>query len=521
MKSRTSFSKLTTFKKDIFRFAPIWALYLIVMMLVLVGETGMDYDHFARNYLPEWIASFGVVNLILAGVVGQALFGDLYNTRMCYALHSLPQRRESWLISHLGAGVMFALVPNVLATAFLMTQLEAYWYLALYTLLAVMLQYLFFLGVAAVSSLMAGNRFAMLALYALINFVSMLAYATVQLLFIPTITGVVANIRAFSRFSPVVYLFNMDFFRFSSHRIPDPYSYNGYRNFYVYEGLDTGWGYTAILGGLGLVAMGVALWLYRKRHLEAAGDFLAFPRLKSVMCVILTVCVALCFALLGEAFGSGYFVWMAMGLVIGFFGSLMLLERRIKVFRKKTLLGFGLVVAVVALSMAAVAFDWLGIESWTPNANRVQSVTVTNSSASSYLSENLYGDRLRTELTEEGDIAQIIKSHEDILSRLYFRKTHPNATTHRVTLVYKMKSGRTVTRTYSAPASGINYEIITAYLYTKEAVLGFQDVETAAKQAEHMYLQGTLVPMEYYGDILKALALDFDAGTVSRDYQGD
>ena len=36
MKSRTSFSKLTVFKKNITRFAPIWALYFIGLMLVLV-----------------------------------------------------------------------------------------------------------------------------------------------------------------------------------------------------------------------------------------------------------------------------------------------------------------------------------------------------------------------------------------------------------------------------------------------------------------------------------------------------
>ena len=389
--------------------------------------------------------------------------------------------------------MLFALVPNVLAAGLMILQLEAYWYLALYVLLALMLQYLFFLGVAAVSALLVGNRFAMLAMYALINFVSMLAYATVQVLYIPSITGVVANYRDFSQLSPVVHLFQMDFFSFRATQVPDPISYNGMRTFYVYEGLSTGWGYMVILGILGLVAMGIALLLYRKRHLESAGDFLAFPRLKGVMCVVLTVCVALGFSLVGSVIADGYLIWMGFGLVIGFFGSLMLLERRIKVFRKKTLLGFGLMVAAVALSMTAVACDWLGIESWTPNASRVESVTVSNGTVSYDYYGEYYGDRLRATLTEEADIAQIIKAHQDILDHLDFRKVNPNAKTHRVTLVYTMRSGRTVTRTYSAPASGVNYEIITAYLYTKESVLGFRDVAAAAEKMDYMYLKGKLV----------------------------
>ena len=126
MKSRTSFSKLTGFKKDILRFAPVWALYLIGMMLVLF-ETGSygSYDHFARNTMPDLVMSFGVVNIINAAVCAAMLFGDLYNTRMCYSLHAMPQRRESWLLSHLSAGVLFSLVPNIVAALFLMPVRES------------------------------------------------------------------------------------------------------------------------------------------------------------------------------------------------------------------------------------------------------------------------------------------------------------------------------------------------------------------------------------------------------------
>ena len=513
MKSRTSFSKLTTFKKDLFRFSPVWVLYIVVLMLLLAGQGGYAYDRFARNVITEIIPGFGVVNLIYAVLVAQMLFGDLYNTRMCYSLHSLPQRRESWLLSHLGAGMLFSLVPNLLASLFLMARLQDYWYIALLWLLAMMLQYLFFFGVATVSALLSGNRLAMLAIYAGFNFVSMLAYATVQYLYIPTITGVVANMADFSRFCPVVHLYEFEFLEFVIRDIPVPGKPEVYDTFYEFAGLADGWGYSVVFAVVGLAAMGVAVWLYRLRHLESAGDFIAFPKLGGIACVIMTVCVTLCFALLAEVFAGGMVIWLAVGLIVGYFGSLMLLERRLKVFRKKTFLGFAILIVICILSFCAVGFDWFGIESWTPSADRVEYVIVANYRSSNYYYD-YYGDRLKVTLKDEADIEKIIEAHEDILSRLDFREDNLNAKTHRVTLTYKMKSGRTVIRSYSAPAYGTNYEIIIPYLYNRDSVLGFTDPQAAAQKVAYMNLRGMEVRKADYVRVLQAAQMDFDAGHI-------
>ena len=518
MKSRTSFSKLTTFKKDIFRYAPIWALYLVFTLLMLFSQGGYSYDRFARNVMGDLIIGFGIVNLCYAGLVAMMLYGDLYNTRMCYSLHSLPQRRESWLLSHLASGMLFSMVPNLLAAVFLMARLQDYWFIALYWYLAVTLQYLFFFGLASVSALLSGNRFAMLAIYAGFNFVAMLCYATVQFLYLPTITGVYANMEGYTRFSPSVHFSYFDYFAFVEKDIlieKPGYAGQLYDTFYEFTGLADGWGYLAIVGGVGLALMGLSFWLYRIRHLESAGDFLAFPRLKGISCVIITVCVTLCCALLGEVFNGGLIIWMIVGLIVGYFGSLMLLERRLKVFRKKTLLGFVIFAVVAALSFCAVGFDWFGIESWTPSADRVESVTVSNfRNSNGWDGDYYYGDRLQSVVTDQADIEQIILAHEDILSRLDFRKDDINAKTHRVTLTYKMKSGRTVIRSYSAPANGVNYEIIMKYLYTMESVLGFSDYRDVAGKVGYMYCYNLEIAPENYEQVLRALQLDFMAGHI-------
>ncbi len=511
MKLRTSFFKPVALKKDILRFAPIWALYLIGMMMILL-EMGSynDYDNFARNHLPGLVTAFGIVNLCYAGISANLLFGDLYNTKMCYSLHAMPYRRESWLATHLIAGLLFSLVPNLIASAYMMFRLEDYWFLALYWLLASTLQFIFFYGVATVSALLTGNRFAMLLVYAGFNFVAMLLYATVEVIYLPMLEGVLTNVEGFTRFSPVVQLFQYKYFTFT--RIENQYTdiYDTYKYFYRYDGLSDGWGYLAILGCVGVVAMFLSFWLYRKRHLESAGDFIAFPKLKGLACVIMTLCVTLCFALVGELFGNTI-LWLIVGLIIGFFGSLMLLERRLKVFRKRTFLGFAAMAVAVTLSVLAIYCDWFGIESWTPKAGHVASVTVsdTRNDHPSY-------NGLRTTLEDEYDIQQIITAHQDALTHLddmYNGKQYIY-----VYLTYQMKSGRTVTRYYRVPFGSESYDVFRGYLYNTESVLGFTDAAAAAPNITYMYTSAGEVTPDMYEKVLIALQKDAANGFVDMDH---
>lgn len=503
MKLKTSFFKPVALKKDILRYAPIWALYLIAMMMLMM-EMGyyQNYDRYARNFLPGFIIAFGIVNLCYAGLCANLLLGDLYNTKLCYSLHAMPYRRESWLLTHLVSGLLFSLVPNCIATLYMMFRLEGYWFLALYWLLAAMLQFIFFYGIATVSALLTGNRFAMLAVYAGFNFVAMLLYATVEVIYLPMLDGVIADLESFSTFSPVVQLFQYDYFTFT--RIN-----TNATNFYRFDGLANGWGYMAILAGVGIAAMAFSFWLYCKRHLESAGDFIAFPKLKGIACVIMTMCVALCFALVGELFES-LILWLIVGLFVGFFGSLMLLERRLKVFRKRTFLGFGAMALAVTLSLLAIYCDWFGIEEWTPKADRVASVTVANTRY------DYASNKLEAKVEDAYDIQQIITAHEDCLDYLGKEITNGGSYTS-VYLTYKMKSGRTVSRYYYVPASGEGCEIIRRYLYNTESMLGFTDAAATAQNITYMYCSIGQIPSSMYEKVLSALQIDCANGHISME----
>lgn len=517
MKLRTSFSNLTTFRKNITRFAPVWGLYLIGILLALATDNHYDYDRYAKNYIPDLINSFGVVNLIYAAVCSVMLFGDLYNTRMCYSLHTIPQKREHLFLSHLAAALCFSLVPNTVASLLLMARLQEYWFIALYWLLAVTLQFLFFFGVASLSAMLTGNRFAMLLVYAGINFVSLLIYWILNTIYLPSMPGVVLNYASFSLLTPVVKLFDWEYFAFEGVEV---YSqiYHEYITFYEYRGLAGGWSYTAILAVLGLVFAGIALLLYKLRHLEVAGDFVAFRKLKNAACVIMTICVAGVAAFLGsEMLGGGMELWLIVGLVVGFFGSLMLLERRVKVFRKKTFLGFGALAAVLIVSFLMVVFDVFGIVHWVPKASEVESVVLSNyyDSNNGYNYDELYyGNRLSVMLTEKADIKEILTAHQDILDRL---ERNASGSSHRVVLTYTLNDGRKVIRSYHAPDDGVNYEIVSKYFYTPEQILGFTDWNSYIHNVEHLIVAGNPVPATMQEKFLNAVRIDCENGYIVTD----
>ena len=105
--------------------------------------------------------TMSVVNLIYGGVCANMLFGDLFQSRMCNALHAMPMRRESWFFTHVCAGLLFSLVPNVVTTVFQMVLLGKYFYIAPLWLVVVTGQFLFFFGVGIFAVMCAGNRLGM------------------------------------------------------------------------------------------------------------------------------------------------------------------------------------------------------------------------------------------------------------------------------------------------------------------------------------------------------------------------
>ena len=110
MKSVTSFFDLHTVRKDVTRFAPLWGIYLIGGILIMLTSMTSNRPYYTAQNVTETLAGFSIVNMLYAGLVALLLFGDLFNSRLCNALHAMPLRRETWFVSHVVSGLAFSIV---------------------------------------------------------------------------------------------------------------------------------------------------------------------------------------------------------------------------------------------------------------------------------------------------------------------------------------------------------------------------------------------------------------------------
>ena len=495
MKSRTSSFNRTVFQKDLTRFAPAWAAYLILLMLVLVNIADSGNAYYRLMNVQDALLAMNWVNLIYAAVVAQLIFGDLYNSRLCNALHAMPVTREGWFLSHSLSGLAFSFLPNLLLAlvSLPVLRLGVGWSAVFWWLLGSELQYIFYFGVAVLCIMLSGNRLGQLAVYAMICFAGLAAYWLASAIYEPLLYGIQFSEIPFLRFCPLGWISQMsDLLMIDAVRLEDEFGN------YLYHQVNSvtpgeGWGYMGLCAAVGVAALAGALALYRKRRLECAGDFVAFKAMEPVVQVLVTVFAGGFFHLFGDLFGFGSkYVLVFCGMVVGFFACRMLLMRTNRVFQKKGFLGCAVILAVFALTLLVTKLDPLGITRYVPEAQEVESVTFSQSYSLSRHQEYPYT------AAELADIEALLSVHEDCITKeASSQPGGPEADydTMNLRLEYKLKNGKVVNRFYEVYPLSKAGQILKGYYTRPECVLGFP-----AEQAYEMlpYLRTIYVDgMEY------------------------
>lgn len=481
MKLKVCFCNKTVLKTDITRFAPLWASYLLgLAMMVLLQFSGGSDDTAKNSIVHDFnrLCMLGVgVNGLYALVVVQALFGDLLNPRLCNALHAMPVTRDGYYGAHLIAGVLFAVVPNclvLLPTSLLLPRQVAS--VALLTLLALSLQFIFYLGTALTAVQLAGNRVGMVLIYGILNFATVLLYWFVAMVFIPLIYGKDISISWVARICPTVAMYEGTYFSTVDHSY-----YIGDTYHYVFDGISMGdvWLKAAVCAGLGVVCMAIAQLLYRKRRLETAGDLVAYSILSPFFLALYTLTVAaflhLAVKQLTQGAISEYF-FLPLGLIAGYVTGLMLLRRTSRVFRWRLLVPLGGILAVCALCVLSIATDAFHVIRRVPDAQDVQSVVLAPVQMS-------YSNAALT-LTEKDEIEDILAYHQGALRNwqkqvgdcLLQRDGHWSpGDYYNIQLRYTLKNGSTFQRRYFLEKENPAYDRLKPYLSTPELSLGMDE----------------------------------------------
>lgn len=510
MKLRTSFFNTRVLLKNLTRFAPLWVLYAVAQVL---GLTTLNLEE-AGQVANDLTFLMGPVAIFHAGyalLVAACLFGDLFDSRMCNGLHAMPLRREGWLLTNLASGLVFALIPAVVGGVVAAVALEEYRWFAFYWQVTSLLQFVFFFGVALFSAMCAGKRLGMIAIYGILNFLSLLIFWVMDTVFAPLLPGVVLSADWFELFCPVVSMGGDNYLDFYYDNILGGF----FRGF-----IPQAWNYLYLCAGIGIVFMVLGWLLYRKRHLETAGDFISFRPMKAVFLVAYTIAMGVLFCSVTELFFGIYadVSFLAAGVLIGWFTGWMLLERTVKIFNKKVFFSFAAFALLFAGSLVATKLDPMGISTYLPPADEISKVCLytQNESYDYALDEDYMG----WYITDPEEIAWVQDLHRQMMDI----KGATDQLTFRVNVQYKLENGFRVTRQYDIPAESEAAQALRPFLSDVRSVFSSGDLAQVRNTLDRVYiwLSEEEKSVEFYGpavcqELLAAIEADCLAGTMAQE----
>lgn len=419
----TKFScELTLFKKDLARFWPLWAAYTALWFLLIPLEIFNQGTYLARTYagfgMSGWAGDYAMqavcglngpffltavgLSAVYGVLCAMAVWSYLYNSRPANMTHALPVRREGQFAAHFLSGAAFFVLPHAIIAALTLIAglatgsrgdlLHILGAMGILTLLC-----LFFFSLATLCAFVTGHLLALPVFYGIFNF---LAYGLAGLLdwvakrFLFGFVTALRGSQAVQWLTPVSNLnggsFSCGLHWYYDYTVKDTTHSTGYlRGIPQPENGSAAYTVTTRIEGLhlvliyaavGLILAGLALLLYRRRHLETAGDVVAVPWLRPVFQYGVALCAALAGAyiladLLGRADRTVLTVLLVLWGVIGYFAARMLLQKSLRVFKTgwKGALAVAAGIVVLCLGLSA---DVLGAERVIPDADRVASVRV-------------------------------------------------------------------------------------------------------------------------------------------------
>lgn len=539
MKSRISSSKLTALRKDITRFAPVWVLYIVASLLGLMIVFYPYNNYRTAQNIATTMQVMSVVNMIYALLVAQLLFGDLFNSRMCNSLHALPLTRDDWFAIHITSGLLFAFVPHLVFTLISLPFIGELWQVGLWWMLAVDLQYLFFFGLAIFCVFCTGSRFATVVVYGLANFLSILAWWFADVLYQPLLYGIEMDSQVFIDTCPVVKMCIFNYVEIEHSMLPIlPGSLVD--TYLVSYTVGDGWGYLALCAAIGVGLAVIGLLLYRKRNLETAGDFIAVKFLEPVFLVLYSLTMGAIFQVFEQLFVSDdSYLFLFVGIAVGFYTGRMLLLRTTRVFQPKSLFTLVSLMGLLLASIGFVGMDVLGIIGWVPEANEVKSITVYSDYWGDSYNNYYDGNEFFTVDTPK-EIEIMLDVHEGILAN----RENDEYTQHyanggvivevstpydsdyytRIDFLYEMTDGRTVHRYYQVGNKSDAAKVLVPYFSSTEAVLGMEDDDLSSYISNindlaiycesHMFI----TERDQMQSLLNAIIADCEAGTMAQEW---
>ena len=451
MKLKMSFFDPTLLKKNLSRFSPAWVLLLITLLLAepytLLMKLQNYHSKFDFRQSNEWgkllfREDFIATNYLFAGftaiLFAAMLFQYLHKANSAYMIHAFPMTRSCLFITNAVSGLLFFLVPLLISSLCQLAVLGSYGSkffqacngLVWATLGKSCLIYLFFYGLAVFCTILSGH-----------GPISWLCYGALNIVFFQLPMMVLAVAKAYlpslciNVSERLIYLF--------------PAAAMANRKFKNLTML-------AIYAGIGLLLLALAWFLYRRRHIERAGDPMAYGWARIAFRLVFTLSVALGMGLFladlfdagSSRFSSRLLFFVLLWCFIGWFGSSMIIERTIKIFRLKRIwIGFAAFAGVLTVGLLGIQHDVLGLQRKIPKVEAVESIEIWSSW--SQLDESC-----PLVLTRAEDVELIRGIHQDAIDHdgrgVNVELDSDSLNWGEFCLCYRLKNGTTLRRIYEA-----------------------------------------------------------------------
>lgn len=553
MRSATSYFNGTLYRKTLARFWPLWGLWgvgwLFLCPLRLLNIYFNAYRWRAtgaREYLldearnlPDLLESGVVLALLFAILCAMAVYGYLYNSRSACWTHALPMRREALFTTQYLAGLSMMLLP-LLAAAVLTAIVEVSflpmesWGEVLSALLTWLLAQcglcLFFFSFAAFCAMFTGHILALPAFYGILNGLAAGLWFLVDALmneFYYGYAGTPGALTVVEYLTPAEILTRAVYWFSGAPDEPAHLSSPGT---------------VAVYAAVGVALALFSLYVYRRRHVETAGDVVAVAVVRPLFKYGVSFCAGLAFGM----FTAAFFGWSDLPIlipcilvwtVVGYFAAEMLLKKSFRVL--KAWKGGAVMTAVMLLLCLACLADVFGVVNRVPAAAQVRSVRVEIDMGYPYDG----GRTLSADLTDTVQIEKILALHRAIVDNRdnEGRGASSESDYTSAYLTYTLSGGGKLDRRYrSVPiyAEDLNTEGTVAYalrqiLEDRELAAMAYDFDGFLKDARltsaylnRVCLDGTPTGLNLYLDdyrqeLWEAVQRDFAVGNIGVRYLFD
>ncbi len=321
MRSKTLSCEKTIFLKEITRFWPLWGAYIAVLTLEVIGSVGLISDFSGRdpiygvlNYLTG-APGMGVVAAFIASILtAMAVYSYMYTPKSISFAESLPVTRTSNFLTRFFAGLFWLFAVNIIVYgvfAIIVAISGMGCAGAVMGVLAMNLLFiLFFYGFASFCAVLTGSIVVLPLVFIVLNFTAVAVETLCRSLLQMIVYGLTGMGMSFSFLSPSVELMRKCGAHLATATANPIYLWN-----YSYDEIPAdlevvfdGFGTAAIYAAAGIVFVILALLIYKKRHMENAGDVVAVRAAKPIFRYCMTFGCALVIGLLlyTVIFGGGY-----------------------------------------------------------------------------------------------------------------------------------------------------------------------------------------------------------------------